>query len=169
MLNEKELYVCDADGNIVDKISSEDKYVKLSEGDRILRKNAIQYLSETTDIKYSFIKVNPLAYGDLVKRYSIFAELTKHVGYMDNILEYSNGKNIRRKDVTKVCGVSESTAKRQLKGLIEEDVIHSIKKNKNYYLIVNPWICYKGKKIYMSLYDEFKLSHWRNKIEVVQK
>ena len=86
MLNEKELYVCDADGNIVDKISSEDKYVKLSEGDRILRKNAIQYLSETTDIKYSFIKVNPLAYGDLVKRYSIFAELTKHVGYMDNIL-----------------------------------------------------------------------------------
>ena len=88
---------------------------------------------------------------------------------MDNILQYSNGKNIRRKDVAKVCGVSESTAKRQLKGLVRDDVIHSVKRKKNYYLIVNPWICFRGRKIYLSLYDEFKLSHWRTVVEEVQR
>ena len=166
---DRELYICDSDGKIVDTISAGDKYVKLSDGDRVLRKNVIEYLSDTMDIKYSFIKINPHSYCDIASRYSIFPKLTKFIGYMDNILEYSNGKNIRRKDIASICNISESTAKRQIKGLIQEDVIHSVRKNKNYYLIMNPWICFKGRKIYLSLYEEFKLSHWRNKVEEIQE
>lgn len=165
----KELYIVDEDGKIIDTIASDDKYVKLSEGDRVLRKGTIEYLSDTVDIKYAFIKINPVAFCEMARKYSIFPILAKHIGYMDNVLEYSNGKNIRRKDVAKVCNVSESTAKRQLKGLVRDDVLHSVKKNKKYYLIFNPWICFRGRKIYLSLYDEFKLSHWRTTTEEVQK
>lgn len=167
----KELYVVDDNGIVVDTITSEDKYVKLSEGDKVVRKGVIQYLSDTTDIKYRFIKVNPVAWAKVANKYPIMNTLIYYLGYMDNVLSYTNGKIIRSTDIYKICGVSESTAKRQLKGLQTDDVIHKVKdKNRkmNYY-VVNPYICMRGRKIYLSLYEEFKLSVWRGEVEEWEK
>lgn len=163
----KELYVVDENGEIIDKIDAEDKYVKLSQGDRVVRKGALQYLSDTTDIRYKFIKINPLVYGEIANKYPIMNSLIKYVGYMDGILSFKNGVFIKMKDIPKICDVSESTAKRQIKGLFEEDVIHKIRDNKKKqtYLVMNPYIAYIGRKIYLSLYEEFKLSHHRNNCE----
>lgn len=162
-----ELYVVNEHGEVIDKIDSNDKYVKLSDGDRVLRNKSIQYLKDTIDIKYRFVKVNPYIYSDIANQYPIINTLIKYIGYMDGILSYRNGKNIKMKDIHKICNVSESTAKRQLKGLIQKDVIHKVKdkKAKQTYLILNPYVAYVGRKIYLSLFEEFKQSQIKDTIE----
>lgn len=163
----KPVYVVDENGKILDTIDAEDRYVKLSEGDKVVRKGVLQYLNDTTDIKYKFIKINPVAWYQVANKYPIINKLIYYLGYMDNILSYRNGKNIQAKDISKVCDVSESTAKRQLSGLITDDIIHKVqdKKAKKTYLVVNPYIAMRGRKIYLSLYNEFKLSEWRDECE----
>ena len=37
------------------------------------------------------------------------------------------------------------------------------------YLLMNPYVAYVGKKIYLSLYEEFKLSHYRELCEETEK
>ena len=90
---------------------------------------------------------------------------------MDNKLEYKNGKPVRMKDLPKLSGLSETTVKKQIKGLLEDDVIRKIrdKKERQTYIVVNPFIVYIGRKIYLSLYEEFKLSVWRTYCEEWEK
>ena len=161
------LYVTNEDGVIVDEIEAYDKYVKLSDGDKVIRKGVLQYLSDTKDIKYKFIKVNPIAWSKVALKYPIINKLIYYLGYMDGILSYRNNKNIQMKDISKICDVSESTAKRQLSGLIKDDVIHKIKNKKNNttYLMVNPFVVMRGKRVYLTLYEEFAQSKWRNEID----
>lgn len=169
-MNKEELYVVNESGEIIDKIESSDRYVKLSEGDKVVRKGTLQYLSDTVDIKYHFIKVNDAIYGELANKYSILNILIKYVGYMDGILSFKNGKKLNFKNICQVCKVSDVTARKQLKGLMEDDVIHRIPgKGREVNYIMNPFVAFKGKKVYLSLYNEFKLSEYRNYCEECEK
>jgi len=160
-------YLVDEYGVVLEEIDDSSTLVSLKEGDRILRKGTLEYLNGTTDIKYHFIKINPKIFDKYCKKYSILPYLTCHIGYMDNICCYENGKIIRLKDLSKVCEVSETTIKRQLKGLIADDIIHKVPYKKNQKcLMMNPWLCCRGKRIYLSTYNEFKLSALRNETEV---
>ena len=164
---DKELYVVDESGTIYDTLDNQYSYVKLKQGDKVLRKGALEYLQDTTDIKYHFIKINPVAWSEISIKYPIINQLVYYLGYMDNILSYRNGKFIKLKDIANICKISESTAKRQLKGLVEDDVIHKVKdvKENTTYLVVNPWVCMRGRRIYKTLYNEFKSSNWQNECE----
>ena len=164
---DKELYVVDESGTIYDTLDNQYSYVKLKQGDKVLRKGALEYLQDTTDIKYHFIKINPVAWSEISIKYPIINQLVYYLGYMDNILSYRNGRFIKLKDIANICKVSESTAKRQLKGLVEDDVIHKVKnvKENTTYLVVNPWVCMRGRRIYRTLYNEFKSSNWQNECE----
>lgn len=166
---QKELYITDEYGTVLDTIEPTENFVKINDGDRILRKGAIEYLKETTEIKYHFIKVNPVAYSQISTKYPIINNLIQYVGYMDGILSYKNGRFIKLKDISAICNVSESTAKRQIKGLMQDDVIHKVRDEKIHqtYLMINPWVVYIGKRIYTSLYDEFKMSKWCEECEEV--
>lgn len=159
-------YLVDEDGVVLQEFEHDNVIVSLNAGDKVLRKGTIDYLQDTTDIKYHFIKINPKIFDKYCKKYSILPYLTCHIGYMDNICCYDNGKIIRLKDLSKVCEVSETTIKRQLKGLIADDIIHKVpyKKNKKC-LMMNPWLCCRGKRIYLSTYNEFKLSALRSEVE----
>ena len=163
----KELYVVDESGTIYDTLDNQYSYVKLKQGDKVLRKGALEYLQDTTDIKYHFIKINPVAWSEISIKYPIINQLVYYLGYMDNILSYRNGRFIKLKDIANICKISESTAKRQLKGLVEDDVIHKVKdvKENTTYLVVNPWVCMRGRRIYRTLYNEFKSSNWQNECE----
>lgn len=159
-------FLADENGVILQEIDNIDRVVCLDDGDRILRKGVLEYLKDTTDIKYHFIKINPKIFDKYCKKYSILPYLTCHIGYMDNICCYDNGKIIRLKDLSKVCEVSETTIKRQLKGLIADDIIHKVPYKKNQKcLMMNPWLCCRGKRIYLSTYNEFKLSHLKSEVE----
>ena len=160
-------YLVDEDGVVLQEFEHDNVIVSLNAGDKVLRKGTIDYLQDTTDIKYHFIKINPKIFDKYCKKYSILPYLTCHIGYMDNICCYDNGKIIRLKDLSKVCEVSETTIKRQLKGLIADDIIHKVPYKKNQKcLMMNPWLCCRGKRIYLSTYNEFKLSALRNETEV---
>ena len=154
-------YLVDENGVVLREVEDHNKLISLEDGDRILRKGTLEYLNDTTDIKYHFIKINPKIFDKYCKKYSILPYLTCHIGYMDNICCYDNGKIIRLKDLSKVCEVSETTIKRQLKGLIADDIIHKNQKC----LMINPYLAMRGKRIYLSTYNEFKLSALRNEVE----
>lgn len=83
---------------------------------------------------------------------------------MDGVLVYQNGKQVRMKDVYNLCNVSQSTAKRQLKGLFEDDIIHKIKDKElnQTYLVMNPYIAFIGRRVCKTLYDDFKSSKWKS-------
>lgn len=163
------LYVTDKEGNIVDTIESDDKYVKLSEGDRVVRKGVLSYLNDTVEVKYHYIKVNPFSFGIVSKKYTLFNTLIQYIGYMDNKLQYRNGKPIKTKDLSKLSGFSMTTVKKQMKLMKDDDVIRKQKDGKYTYIVVNPFICYIGNRIYLSLYEEFKLSTWRMYCEELDK
>ncbi len=159
-------YLVDEDGVVLQEFEHDNVIVSLNAGDKVLRKGTIDYLQDTTDIKYHFIKINPKIFDKYCKKYSILPYLTCHIGYMDNICCYDNGKIIRLKDLSKVCEVSETTIKRQLKGLIADDVIHKVPYKKNQKcLMINPYLAMRGKRIYLSTYNEFKLSALRSEVE----
>ena len=84
---------------------------------------------------------------------------------MDGKISYDNGRAVKLKDVSKLCNVSLSTAKRQIKGLVESDVLHKVKdKRRNTtFLVMNPFVAFIGRRIDLSLYEEFKLSEYRSK------
>lgn len=156
-------YIVDENGVVLEEISDSSKIVTLEDGDKVFRKGTLEYLNNTIDIKYHFIKVNPKIFDKYCKKYSMLPYLACHVGYMDNICCYDNGKILQLKDLPNVCGLSAITVKRQLKGLIEDDIIHKVPYKKNQKcLMVNPWVCCRGKRIYLSTYEEFKLSYLRN-------
>lgn len=159
-------FLADENGVILQKLKNIDRVICLDDGDRILRKGTLEYLNDTTDIKYHFIKINPKIFDKYCKKYSILPYLTCHIGYMDNICCYDNGKIIQLKDLPKVCEVSETTIKRQLKGLIADDIIHKVPYKKNQKcLMINPYLAMRGKRIYLSTYNEFKLSALRSEAE----
>lgn len=159
-------YLADENGVVIQELDNIDRVVCLDDGDRILRKGVLEYLKDTADIKYHFIKINPKIFDKYCKKYSILPYLTCHIGYMDNICCYDNGKIIRLKDLSKVCEVSETTIKRQLKGLIADDIIHKVPYKKNQKcLMINPYFAMRGKRIYLSTYNEFKLSALKNEVD----
>ena len=170
----KELYLVDENGEVIDTISSEDNYIKLAEGDRyiklsdgdkVFRKGTIEYLSDSFDLKYHFVKINPTIFNMYCKKYSILSTLICNLGFMTNICEFKNGKKINMHSLAKICGVSYSTIKRQIKGMIEDDLLHIDKEGKNYTFILNPYLCMLGKRIELSLYEEFKSSSLRKYCE----
>ena len=159
-------YLVDEYGEVIKELEDSERLVCLDYGDRVLRKGAIKYLNDTTDIKYHFIKINPKIFDKYCKKYSILPYLTCHIGYMDNICCYGNGKIILLKDLSIVFEVSETTIKRQLKGLIADDIIHKVPYKKNQKcLMINPYLAMRGKRIYLSTYNEFKLSALRSEVE----
>lgn len=160
-------FLVDEDGCVLKEIEDIYRVVTLEDGDKILRKGMLEYLKDSTDkVKYHFIKINPKIFDKYCKKYSILPYLTCHIGYMDNICCYDNGKIIRLKDLSKVCEVSETTIKRQLKGLIADDIIHKVPYKKNQKcLMINPYFAMRGKRIYLSTYNEFKLSALRSEVE----
>lgn len=160
-------FLVDEDGCVLKEIEDIYRVVTLEDGDKILRKGMLEYLKGSTDkVKYHFIKINPKIFDKYCKKYSILPYLTCHIGYMDNICCYDNGKIIQLKDLSKVCEVSETTIKRQLKGLIADDIIHKVPYKKNQKcLMINPYFAMRGKRIYLSTYNEFKLSALRSEVE----
>nr|DAW91292.1 MAG TPA: DNA binding protein [Bacteriophage sp.] len=160
-------FLVDEDGCVLKEIEDIYRVVTLEDGDKILRKGMLEYLKDSTDkVKYHFIKINPKIFDKYCKKYSILPYLTCHIGYMDNICCYDNGKIIQLKDLSKVCEVSETTIKRQLKGLIADDIIHKVPYKKNQKcLMINPYFAMRGKRIYLSTYNEFKLSALRSEVE----
>ncbi len=153
------------DGTVIDTVKSNQTYAILEKGDKVTRRNSIKHLSETVKIKNAFIKVNDVALSLFDKDMLPVCKLFQYVSYQDGVIEWNNGRAIRTStDIATICGVSSVTAKKMIKKLIEEDIIHKHKKtkdNRSFYYTMNPFICLRGSRALLDLFEEFKDSKWR--------
>lgn len=156
-------YIADENGVVIEEIKDDEIVIKVGQGDRIIRKNSIDYFHDTKELKKRFVKVNDQALSLLSKYGKYICLLIKYVGYMDGILKFSNGIYLSNKGIAKIFMITERNAIKIIEDLVKEDVIHKHKnKNKNYYTF-NPWIASRGKRVSIELYNEFKMTEWVNK------
>ena len=90
-------YLVDEYGEILEEIRDGERYAVLDVGDMILRRNSLRsYKEKTANIKidYPYIKLNTSIAFEYFKKYSLLSYLCCHVGYMDNVCRYDNGKII---------------------------------------------------------------------------
>lgn len=159
-------YIVDENGEIKDILDGLESYVVLNYGDKVIRKGSVEYLKETVNLKYNFIKVNSGLPESFYNKHPILLTLMKYAEYMTNILVYSNGKIIKPSDISKICNISESTAKRYIKNMIEDDIIHKVKIDGKTAIMINPFICFKGKRLSLKTYEEFKNSIYVDYCEI---
>ena len=160
-------YLVNKDGEVIKEVSNPDNYVEMYEGDRLLRKSSLESFDKRVEIKMRFAKVNYVVFSDICNKYSIFCKLIPYIGYNTGKLRYRNGNKIRRKDLAKICGVSSITIDRQLKGLMRDDVIKSVKDNDGLNYYVNPYVVHLGKKINSFTYNLFKDTIYRTEYEAM--
>ena len=158
-------YIVDEFGEVIDSIDDINKIVKLEYGDRVVRKNSTVYLNDVVDFDIPFIKLNNYLFRKYCRKYSILPMLINYIGYMDNICEFDNGRRINVSNLSKLCNVSKDTIYKQLDGMVKDDLIHKFKNGKSINIMINPYLCIKGKKILKSTYDEFKSSALRQELE----
>lgn len=166
-LHGKTLYLVDETGEVIETLSDDSNYVKLEIGDRVLRKNSIDSYEEMTKIPMRFKKINDSVFGDICLKYPLMLYLIKYIQYQSGRLVYRNGKNVRRKDISKICGLSKATIDRQMKGLMRDDVIKSQNEDGVIVYYVNPFVIHFGREIYKSSFDMFKDSIYRENYEEI--
>lgn len=159
--SEEELYLVNSTGEVIEKIPHGKVLTYLDEGDKVFRKDCIEGAERTVAIKMRFAKVNPVVFWDIISKYPIFAKMLNYLQYQSGKLVFRNGVTINRRNLAKACGVSSATVDRQLKGLMNEDIIKTIKDGRDVIFYVNPYIVHIGKKINYSLYMLFKETLYR--------
>jgi len=137
----------------------------LEAGDRILRRDAIYNPDKLSKVKMRFVKFNPSAPKEWGMKYPLILVLLDYIQYQTGKLVYRNGVTINRRNLSKVCGVSPSTVDRQLKGLMEEDVIKAVKNGRDTVFYINPYVVHVGPKVHGSLLELFKASRYREMYE----
>ena len=133
--------------------------------DRILRRDAIYNPDKLSKVKMRFVKFNPSAPKEWGMKYPLILVLLDYIQYQTGKLVYRNGVTINRTNLAKVCGVSPSTIDRQLKGLIEEDVIKPVKDGRDTIFYVNPYVVHVGPKVQNSLLELFSGSRYKDTYE----
>lgn len=163
--NVKSIVIAYDDGTVIDTVKANQTYAILEKGDKITRRNSVKHLSDTVKISSAFVKVNDIALSLFDKDVLPVCKLFQYVSYQDGIIEWNNGRAIKTStDIAKICGISPTTAKKLINRLIEEDIIHKHKRTKDsrsFYYTMNPFICLRGSRALVELFEDFKNSKWR--------
>lgn len=161
----KQIVIAYDDGTVIDTIKANQSYAILDKGDRVTRKTSVKHLSDTVRINSCFVKINDVALGMIGKELFPICKLFQYVSYQDGRLEWNNGRAIKTSvDIAKICEISSVTAKKLISKMIEEDIIHKHRRdkdNRSFYYVMNPYICLRGSRALKELYEDFKDSKWR--------
>ena len=160
-------YLVNEYGEVIDELKDGQVFVVLQEGDRILRKDDIEPVEKTVEIRMRFAKVNFMVIGEICDKYSIFGKLIQYVGYGTGKLIHRNGRLITRENLPEICGVSKITVDRQLKGMLKDDILKKELTVDGIAYFMNPYIVHLGKRINYSLFEMFKNTEYRFNYEEV--
>ena len=155
-------YLTNEHGEILQEINDQEQFVKISSGDRVIRRGSIEYLENSVAIKFHFIKLNDKACEDLYEYGNYLMTLFKYVEFGTGMLKYSNGKLIRPKRLASVLRRKRRSGTSIINKLIELDILHKHKDGKTFYYTMNPYFCLKGRRVNKSLYEEFKNTRYRD-------
>ena len=162
MSNSEEYYLVRKDtSEIVDESNVDEVFVKLRAGDVVLRKEGLEERTKLVSINMRFGKVNLNVLWDICRKYPIFFKMIEYLQYQSGKLTFSNGREINRRNLCELCNLSHNTVDRQIKGLIEEDIIKTVKNGRSIIFYVNPYVVHIGSTVYESLRDMFKDSIYK--------
>lgn len=163
--NTKCIVIAYDDGTVIDTVKKNQTYAILDKGDKVTKRNSTKHLSNTMKLKNAFVKVNDVALSLFDKDMLYCCKLFQYVSYQDGKLEWNNGKAIKTSnDFAKICGISSTTAKKLINKLIDEDIIHKHRRerdNRSFCYTMNPFICLRGSRALIDLFNDFKDSKWR--------
>lgn len=141
-------------------------FVELNEGDRVLRKNTIEYLKNT--IKWDlevFIKTHTgeiqkwLDELDVYEKAFLFC-IGTFIGYTDCCIQYDNGKPIGTEDLIKLCGFKRTKAYQVINSLRKKDILLRCDSSIGHVYLMNPWIYCKGNrinKVLKKIFENYKV------------
>jgi DNA-binding MarR family transcriptional regulator len=149
----KKATIIDSDGQIIGQIN---------EGDRILRKESIEYLENYQVWKLEhFYKGNT---AELRKMFQILSTPEKaflfcmavYVGYEDCCLKHDNGNELGFDDMIKISGMSRGAVSAAINSLIKKDILYRGRNSRGIQYFINPWLFCKGQRIQNVLKTMFK-------------
>lgn len=158
---------------LIDKDTGEEIF--LYDGDRITRKNSIDYLNDTEIMGIdSFFKgcIEELKLvlpelSNIEKAFLI--SLAPYVGYSDCCLKHGNNSDILPQHMADITGLSERCIYDVTSKLITKDIIYKGKNSKGKQYFVNPWLFNKGVRINKVLKTMFKNYKIRSKDNIKWK
>lgn len=140
-------------------------------GYKVVSVKSIETYKSTSPIEIgTFIKTNSdvlqYLYTKINTKLTLF--LMSLVNYRDGYIRYK-GKKQSRQQLIKLAKVNPRTFDREMKILLDEDVIHKINIDKKDYYLMNPYVCMRGKRVDNTLLEEFKTTKWQNIKEWVKE
>lgn len=162
---EEPLLLVTEDGEVVQQVPRGQIFTCLTEGDRVFRKDGVENIEKSSPVNMRFGKINLKELANIGHKYPIFLDITNYVQYGTGKLVFRNGLPIHRSDLPKICNVSKNTVDRQLKGLMKDDVIKSVRDDKKIIYFMNPYVLHLGSKVRQSLLDLFADTEYKRTCE----
>lgn len=143
------------------------------DGDRILRKETLDYLKANKQSSRPFAKIDEnegryiMCELDTYEK-SVLFSLQFYVSYDSGLIRFSNGKEIGFTDIVELTGLSRAKANEAVEGLIKKDILYKGKNSRKVQYFMNPWIVNKG-TINSTLKEMFRNYRIRSKGNVLWK
>jgi hypothetical protein len=146
---------------------------EMQPGDRIIRRNTVEYLGDTMEINhgepYAKAYIKPmfaLARALSGQELQMVYFLLPYISYESGILMHSNGRKLTRGCISDATGLGLRTVDRLLQSLHAKQVIGRHNNGREVHYTVNPWLFMRGKRINRTLYEFFKTSRWAKVCEI---
>ena len=159
--------VIDDDGEIIDYINP---------GDRVVRKNSINYLQDTEEWKIEhFYKGHIGEIRKVMKDLSIYEKafllsVATYIGYEDCCLKHDNGNELTFDGLVDISGMSRSKLLEVINSLIKKDILYRGKNSEGIQYFINPWLFCKGNrinKVLKAMFENYRIRvlggvQWKN-------
>lgn len=155
---------------VVSKIVSNDGEItnEIYEGDRIIRKETIDYFNETIEIGKGekFYKVWECAKVELDdelltgSQWRLLNMMGHYIQYQTCLLTFSNGVPLTLEHISQIMNMPERTTFRAIEGLVKKKIIGKFKIGHEIKYYMNPFIYMKGKRVNKTLISMFGKSKW---------
>lgn len=144
----------------------------LNEGDRILRKESLLFLSATQEWHIEHFYKGHL--GEIKKwmkdltpnEKAVLFTISPYVGYSDCCLKHDNGAMLTFDDIVDMSGLSRGAVSETLNLLQKKDILYKGKNSKERQYFMNPWLFCKGSrinKVLQMMFRNYKIRVMGNK------
>lgn len=146
---------------VVDENNSDEMFVKVRAGDVIIRKDGLENKIKCSPVDMHYGKTNLDELWNIAIKYPIFFKMLEYLQYQSGKVVFPNGKEINRKNLIKLSGFSKNTVDKQIKELINDDIIKSVKNGRSVIYYVNPYIAHIGSTVHDPLLEMFNGSIYK--------
>lgn len=135
---------------------------ELNEGDRILRKESVEFLANTEEWRMENFYIGNV---DEIKQWmndlstlekAFLFSIVPYISYDDCHLTYKNGRDIGTEDLVVISGLSRSSTYDVIRSLVQKDIMYKGENSKCKQYFINPWLFCKGNRLNKVLRTMFK-------------